>query len=87
MLLMCQEFELLCILRLWDTLIAAEGPHLTPEDMMKAGIVPSNQDDFKLQRFEFIDFVSVALVLRVRERIINGEGDFANLMDALQASS
>ena len=26
MLLMCQEFELLCVLRLWDTLMAAEGP-------------------------------------------------------------
>lgn len=83
MLLMCQEFELLCILRLWDTLIAAEGPALTSAEMLSAGAIPSNQEDIKIQRFEFIDFVAVALVLRVRQKIIDGDGDFANVMDAL----
>ena len=62
MLLMCQEFELLCILRLWDTLIAAEGPALSSTEMQNAGAIPNNQEDFKIQRFEFIDFVAVALV-------------------------
>lgn len=83
MLLMCQEFELLCILRLWDTLIAAEGPALTSAEMLSAGAIPNNQEDIKIQRFEFIDFVAVALVLRVRQKIIDGDGDFANVMDAL----
>lgn len=87
MLLMCQEFELLCVLRLWDTLVAAEGPALTTAELVSAGAIPSNQEDFKIQRFEFIDYISVALVLRVRKGIIDSEGDFANIMDALQASS
>ena len=87
MLLMCQEYELLCVLRLWDTLVAAEGPALTSAELVSAGAVPSNQEDFKIQRFEFIDYVAVALVLRVRKEILEGEGDFANVMDALQASS
>ena len=39
---------------------------MTTEELINAGVEPSNQEDFKLQRFEFIDFVSVALVQRVR---------------------
>lgn len=48
MLLMCQEFELLCVLRLWDTLVAAEGPDLTSAELFSAGAVPSNQEDIKI---------------------------------------
>jgi hypothetical protein len=72
MLLMCQEFELLCVLRLWDTLAAAEGPALTSAELASAGASASNQEDCKIQRFEFIDFVAVALVLNIRERILEG---------------
>jgi len=42
MLLMCQEFELLCVLRLWDTLIAAEGPALNNAEMISIGMDPTN---------------------------------------------
>ena len=87
MLLFCQEFELLCVLRLWDTLMSAEGPALTQEELLIAGGSPNNQEDFKIQRFEFMDFVAVALVQRVRKQILDGQGDFANVMDALQVSS
>ena len=83
MLLMCQEFELLCVLRLWDTLTAAEGPALTSAELVSAGAIPSNQEDFRIQRFEFIDYVAVALVLQVRKEILAGDGDFAIVMEQL----
>ena len=87
MLLMCQEFELLCVLRLWDTLTAAEGPALTSAELVSAGAIPSNQEDFKIQRFEFIDYVAVALVQQRRKEILAGDGDFAIVMEQLQATS
>ena len=47
MLLMCQDFEMAETLRLWDTLLAAIGP---------------NNADKGVPRFDFIDFLAVALV-------------------------
>ena len=40
MLLMCQEFELLAVLRLWDTLMAAEGPDVSGTSSLEFN--PSN---------------------------------------------
>ena len=85
MLLMCQEFELLCVLRLWDTLMAAEGPDTSQlvNASMSQQFNPSNQENYKIKRFEFIDFVAVAMIQRRRPFIFSRVRDFANVMEAL----
>ena len=40
-----------------------------------------------MKRFEFIDFVAVALIQRRRTFIFSRVRDFANVMEALQSSS
>ena len=91
MLLMCQEFNLGCTMRLWDTLLAAEGP---PPATTDEALGFSNLDDFEVMevsapegrilRFSYIDFIGVALVKNVRMRILNSDGDFAECMESLQ---
>jgi len=61
MLLMCQEFDMSNVIRLWDTLFS------DPE------------------RFNFLNFVCVAMVLTKRDICI--EGDFADCMENLQGAS
>ena len=94
MLLMCQEFNLGCTMRLWDTLLAAEGP---PPPQTDEALGFSGQDDFELMevsapesrinRFAYVDFVAVALVKNVRMRILNSESDFAECMESLQQTA
>lgn len=69
MLLMCQDFGMAETLRLWDTLLAAVGP---------------NNAESGVPRFDFIDFVAVALVQspQVSEPIKEGN-DFSTCMETL----
>ncbi len=61
MLLMCQEFDMSNVIRLWDTLFS------DPE------------------RFNFLNFVCVAAVLKQREYCL--EGDFAECLENLQRAT
>lgn len=61
MLLMCQEFDMSNVIRLWDTLFS------DPE------------------RFNFLNFVCVALVISKRDICL--EGDFADCMESLQRAT
>ena len=72
MLLCCQEFSMTDTMRLWDTLMSAEGSQIDREKGQK--------------RFQFIDFVVVALVQGVGD-IIKRENDFAACMENLQRAS
>jgi hypothetical protein len=61
MLLMCQEFDMANVIRLWDTLFA------DPD------------------RFDYMNYVCVALVQMKREQVL--EGDFAVCMETLQRAA
>ena len=61
MLLMCQEFDMSNVIRLWDTLFS------DPE------------------RFNYLNFICVALVQTKRDICI--EGDFAECMETLQRAA
>ena len=63
MLLLCQDLTLENSMRLWDSLLSAEG-ELT---------------EGKYLRFQFIDFIAVALVQGVSEKIIEND-DFSSCM-------
>jgi len=71
MLLMCQDFGMSETLRLWDSLLSAIGPQTESEKI-------SNP------RFEFINYIAVALVQtpQVRDIIIEGN-DFSTCMENL----
>ena len=51
MLLMCQDFGMCETLRLWDSLLSAVGPK-----------TDQNTNEVQNPRFEFINYVAVALV-------------------------
>jgi hypothetical protein len=61
MLLLCQEFDMFQVIRLWDSLLS------DPE------------------RFQYLNYVCVAIVQFNREGIL--EDDFACCMESLQASA
>ena len=85
MLLMCQECDLASTIRLWDGLLAAEGPRIEKDDFadeVESPAMPKPED--RLRRFTYIDFVGVCLVKNIRSRIIQSEGDFAECMESLQ---
>ena len=69
MLLMCQEFSMTDTMRLWDTLMSAEGTQINRE--------------IGQTRFQFIDFVVVALVQGIGHIIRGKETDFACIMEHL----
>ncbi len=71
MLLMCQEFKIHEILRLWDTLLSAQGPEKV-----------SSGDDTK--RFQYLTYVVVALVAGEKQGIIDEGADFSVCMENLQ---
>ena len=75
MLLMCQDFGMSETLRLWDSLLSAIGPQPESEKI-------SNP------RFEFINYIAVALVQtpQVRDIIIEGN-DFSTCMENLQKAA
>ena len=66
MLLLCQDMGINDSMRLWDSLLSAEGEELKGNC-----------------RFQFIDFVAVALVQGVSVKILE-ENDFAGCMQNLQ---
>ena len=66
MLLLCQEFNLSCTLRLWDTLISAEGPPNPTIDDSMFFDKPKQNSIEKAPRFQYIDYIAVALVKNVR---------------------
>ena len=85
---MCQEFNLSCTLRLWDTLLAAEGPEPSAideafgfDDEFESVDLPPPET--RINRFTFIDFIAVALVKNIRMTIFDSDGDFAECMEAL----
>ena len=87
MLLMCQEFNLSCTMRLWDALLAAEGPSdESSESGSSGGFDMANMPspESRIARFSYIDFVAVALVKNVRLKILKSRGDFAECMESLQ---
>mmetsp|Transcript_26378 Transcript_26378/g.19784 ORF Transcript_26378/g.19784 Transcript_26378/m.19784 type:complete len:85 (-) Transcript_26378:67-321(-) len=61
MLLLCQEFDMASVIRLWDTLF-------------------SDPD-----RFDFMNYICVALVQLKRQEVL--DGDFAVCMESLQRAS
>ena len=63
-------------MRLWDSLLSAEGPSEDSEVM-----------EGKMMRFAYIDFIAVALVKNIRTQIIESRGDFAVCMEGLQQTS
>ena len=71
MLLLCQDLGINDSMRLWDSLLSAEGT----EDGLYGNC-----------RFQFVDFVAVALVQGVSVRILQ-EKDFAGCMQNLQAAA
>jgi hypothetical protein len=75
MLLMCQEFNVPDTMRLWDSLLAADAHNITDV----------RQDDnpvLGVLKYTFIDFVSVALVLNLKDEIIKRD-DFSDIMEML----
>jgi len=72
MLLLCQDFDIGETMRLWDTLLAAEGPNDDENPMIA--------DDHRVKRFTYMDFVVCAAVMGVREKVIKGN-DFATGME------
>lgn len=92
MLLMCQEFNLGCTMRLWDTLLAAEGPPAPATDEalgfdQSFEMMEATAPESRVRRFSYIDFIGVALVKNVRMRILNSDGDFAECMESLQQTA
>ncbi len=76
-----------CTLRLWDTLISAEGPpNPTVDDALQFEKLKQTNIE-KAPRFQFIDYIAVALVQNVRQEIIDGEGEFSVCMESLQQTS
>ena len=77
-----------CTLRLWDTLLAAEGPEPPAvdeslgfdDDFESVDIQPP---ETRIGRFTFIDFIAVALVKNVRVKLLESDGDFAECMESL----
>jgi len=74
MLLLCQDFDIGETMRLWDTLLAAEGPNEDENPMIS--------EDERVKRFAYIDFVVVAAVMGVRDKVVKGN-DFATGMETL----
>ena len=66
-------------MRLWDTLLAAEGPSIDGDNPMVSFM------DTKIKRFSYMDFVVVAAVSNIRDKVING--DFATGMETLQKAA
>lgn len=80
MLLLCQDFDIGETMRLWDTLLAAEGPADDGDNPMISA------DSKKVRRFAYLDFVVVAAVMNVRQKIVEGN-DFATGMETLQKAA
>ena len=66
-------------MRLWDTLLAAEGPSNDDDN-------PMMNDEAKVKRFTYMDFIVVAAVINVREKVVEGN-DFATGMELLQKAA
>ena len=74
MLLMCQDLSISDIMRLWDCLLAAEGPLIV-------------NSDWPTKRFQYLTYIIVALVSEEKQNIIEEGVEFASCMDNLQKAT
>lgn len=79
MLLMCQEFNIRNIMRVWDSILAADAHPVS-------GKGDQGHSELSPIKYEYVDFISVALVQNLGDKLIEAD-DFSDIMEMLQAAA